>query len=117
MRSYLDENGLFESGQVRVYWSHASGSRPDLYQIHAGHQIVLETPRLDVANGLAATFAALTPEGSPFRMEDVLDSLRDLRSARRFLAEVVGREALVLGKTAAAVQAISGRLYGSAESY
>jgi hypothetical protein len=113
MQSRINDDGCFEGGQVRVYWSRASGSEPDRYQIHAGDRIVLETRDLLVANGIAATFAALAPQNSYFKMDEVLDSLRDLVSARRFLAEVVGREALVLGKAAAAVQAVSGRLYGS----
>jgi hypothetical protein len=108
------EDGCFRSDTADVVVERRRRTTDDeMYQIIAGRHIVLETDSRDLANGLAATFAALTPEGSPFKMETCLATIRDLTAARYLFAELVKSEASSLGATADAVRAVSRRLYGS----
>lgn len=65
----------------------------------------------EVANGIAATFDALTPEGSS-PDEPPVDSLLELVGFRQILADVVGREAKRLDAQELATSAAAARLRG-----
>jgi len=65
----------------------------------------------EVANGIAATFDALTPEGSA-PDDPPVDALLELVGFRQILADVVGREAKRLEAQELATRAAAQRLRG-----
>lgn len=107
----INDDGLYEGSSVQVYRRSQHG-KDDVFQVCAESTIWLETRHVEVANGIAATFQALTPVGSPFRSEVMLATLSDLIGARRLLAEMVGQEAKALGNLADTVRSHAQRLYG-----
>ncbi len=107
----INDDGLYEGSNVQVY-KRSSHGQHDLFQVIADSTIWIETRHVEVANGIAATMQSLTPTGSPFRMEVVLDTLTDLVGARQLLAQMVDREATALGKFSDAVRSHAKRLYG-----
>jgi hypothetical protein len=110
----MSEDGLYRGDAYSVELYHNAGvlGRSGGFAVTCvGRTIIGVFQSKEVANGIAATFDALTPEG--FAPESApIDSLLELVGFRQILAEVVGREAKRLQAEELATRAAANRLRG-----
>lgn len=114
MKTTIDkETGLYR-GQATVVepWSSDTPSGRSGFAVMWQHREAIGVFfSKDVANGIAATFDALTSEGSGAD-EPPYEALMELIGFRQILSEVVGREAQRLAENEAATRAAAIRLRG-----
>ena len=113
-RPSLSEDGFYRGDAYNVEPYHdvgISGRSGGFAVVCVGRTIIGVFQEKEVANGIAATFDALTPEGHAPESAPI-DSLLELVGFRRILAEVVGREARRLQAEELATRAAANRLRG-----
>ena len=112
MTPRIDDNGFYRGSACFVEpYSEAPSGKRGFAVMWQGRNILGVFVSKDVANGIAATFDALTPEGhSP--EEPPIDALMELVGFRQILADVVGREAKRLEAQELATRVAANRLRG-----
>lgn len=110
--SRLNDDGFYCGEACYVELSNQGPSgRESFAVLWQGRNILGVFVSKDVANGIAATFDALTPRG-PVSDEPPVDALLELVGFRQILADVVGREAKRLEAQELATRSAANRLRG-----
>lgn len=117
-RPSLSEDGRYRGSayNVEIHPEGAPNGRGGYAVVCVGRTIIGVFQSKEVANGIAATFDALTPEGyapEGYAPESApIETLLELVEFRHVLAEVVGREAKRLEAEELATRAAANRLRG-----
>jgi hypothetical protein len=108
---YLNDEGCYHGDACRVVPHQPAVSGGDGFAIlWWNRSIIAVCVSKEIANGIAATFDALTPRGSAD--DPPVDSLLELVGFRQILAEVVEREAKRLEAQELSTRAAAQRLRG-----